>query len=54
MRDYRVVVSIPEGAVSASEAEALFDAVAEAAYGWEPEDRDGWDIEVTATVEDHE
>jgi hypothetical protein len=30
------------------ELEALFDAVADAAHNWEPEDRDGWDMDISA------
>jgi hypothetical protein len=37
-----VVVTVPMHV----DREALFDAVADAAHDWEPENREGWDIEV--------
>lgn len=40
---WAVTVVVP---IDVEEKDELLTAVADAAYGWEPEDRDGWDIEV--------
>lgn len=41
---WRVTVTLPARVPGSFQ---LFEAVADAAYAWEPADRDGWDIDVS-------
>lgn len=45
--DWEITVSVPSGFPD-GQRDALFTAVADAAHDWEPEERDGWDVDVSA------
>lgn len=46
MSIYRIVVEVP---AHVADLDGLATAVADAAHNWEPDDRDGWDVDVSAT-----
>lgn len=43
---WQIRVTLPYGVVTDDALNALFAAVADAVYDWEPANRDGWDVDV--------
>lgn len=47
-RMWRIRVQVPIDAATHEQRDALFTAIADAAHAWEPQRRDGWDVDVAA------
>jgi hypothetical protein len=47
---WKIEVEIPMRVLNDVDHEALFTAVADAVHDWEPPDRDGWDVSVSAGI----
>lgn len=45
---WQIRVTLPFDDVTDEQRNALFTAIADAAHGWEPTDRNGWDVDVQA------
>lgn len=51
-RNYVIRVTVPFSKLDNAMRDGLFTAVSDAVFDWEPEERDGWDADISSGIEE--